>query len=190
LGAALTVEIFRVIQLYNFYADAGWPVGLSLLGYNLYVLFISIAYTLLFKNFGLFGKYKKLPVVIIFSFVVIWVIEHLIIKGFQIHSKTTYFRLCYATVLCIYAIQQINVLIVTEKRTLIKNSSFLICMGLLFFFIPYIITEGIFLFNSRPSLDFGNAVSLLRKWTNVLMYLNFTLAILWIPPKKPFIQLS
>jgi hypothetical protein len=190
LAFGIIVEVIRAFQLYNYYANAGWSISISLLGYNLYVLFISIAYTILFNNFGLFGSYKRLPYFIIALFIIIWILEHLVINGFQIHSKTTYFRLCYSTILCIYAIQQINVLIVSEKRVILKNPLFLICIGLLFFFVPYIISEGVFLFYSRPSLDFGTAVSFLRKWTSLLMYLIFTLALLWIPPKKPFIQLS
>jgi len=189
-GAATLAELYRSIQLMNYYGQYGLPIGFSLEGYNLYVLCISILYTLFFNNMGLFEKYKKLPNIIIFTFIITWIADHFILRGNQIHNPTKYFRLFYSLVLSLFSIQQINRLIVHEKKNIVRNSSFLICCWLLFFFLPYIITEGVFLFNPKVSGNFYESVYLVRGWTNHIIYLIFTLAVLWIPPKKPFIQLS
>jgi hypothetical protein len=143
-GAATLTELYRSLQLINYYGQYSLPIGISLIGYNLYVLCISILYTLFFKNIGLFEKHKKLPYLIIFTFIITWIADHFILKDNQIHNPTKYFRLFYSLTLSLFSIQQINRLIVNEKRNIIKNSSFLICCCLLFFFLPYIITEGYF----------------------------------------------
>lgn len=189
-GAATIAEFYRAIQLINYYGQYELPITVSLEGYNLYVLCLSILYTLFFKNMGLFGTFSKLPYLIISLFIITWLLDHFVLRGNQIQYPTKYFRLFYSLFLSLFAIQQINRLIINEKRNMLKNSTFLICCCLLFFFLPYIITEGVFLFNPKVSGNFYASVFLVRKWTNILIYLIFTLAVLWMPPKKPFIQLS
>lgn len=189
-GCAFLVEFFRFFQLLNYYAKLNLPWGLSVLGYNLYVLAISILYTLLFEKWGLFTRYKKLPGLIILLFVIIWILDHFVWMGYRIHDSTKIFRIFYSFFLSIFAIQQINHLVVNEKGKLLKNSIFLVCLCLLFFFVPYIITEAVFLIRRGNSFEFTQAIYLFRIITNPVIYFIFTLAVLWTPQKKHFIQLS
>ncbi|MCU0403038.1 MAG: hypothetical protein MUE99_00685 [Chitinophagaceae bacterium] len=190
MGTAFVNELFRCLQLLNYGLKLGWPLDLSLIGYNLYVLIISLLFLILFKNLGVFGTKKGLFRLIFGLFVVVWFLDHFILKGHSIHGITKFFRIFYSFVLSLIAIQKINNLVVTEKNTLFKNPAFLICICMLSFFMPYIITECIMLFIKSTSPVFQRSVYNYRKISNIVIYLIYLLAIIWIPPKRQFIQLS
>jgi hypothetical protein len=63
-------------------------------------------------------------------------------------------------------------------------------MCLLVFFSLYILNEGFVLFGPQTSMEFLKSFFKFRQWLNPFLYLIFTVAVIWIPPKKPFIQLS
>lgn len=189
-GAAVLAECTRFILVYHYYTRNQEDIYRSYIGYNLYVLAIGLLYTHLFFKWGLFEKRVWLFRLLMLLLPLVWVVEHFIMKGNQVHAQTMIYRLFYAFLLCLYAIQQINRLLVTKRGNLLKNASFLVCFCILFFFLPYIITEGIFLFNPKVSLSFVEAVFFFRSIANPINYIIFTLAVLWIPPKKNFIQLS
>jgi len=189
-GAAALAESTRFILLYHFYTRNQEDIYRSYAGYNLYVLAIGLLYTRLYFKWGIFGKRVWLFYLLMVSLPLVWIFEHFLLRGNQIHAQTMVYRLFYAFLLCLYAIQQINRLLVNERGSLLKSASFLVCFCILFFFLPYIITEGIFLFNPKVSLQFEDAVFFFRSIANPINYIIFTLAVLWIPPKKNFIQLS
>ena len=189
-GAAALAECTRFILLYHFYTRNQEDIYRSYAGYNLYVLAIGLLYTRLYFKWGIFGKRVWLFYLLMVSLPLVWIFEHFLLRGNQVHAQTMVYRLFYAFLLCLYAIQQINRLLVNERGSLLKSASFLVCFCILFFFLPYIITEGIFLFNPKVSLQFEDAVFFFRSIANPINYIIFTLAVLWIPPKKNFIQLS
>jgi hypothetical protein len=189
-GAATVAECIRFILVYNFYTHHQEEIYRSYIGYNLYVLAIGLLYTHLFFKWGIFKEYVWIYRLMLAALSLVWVWDHFIFKGFQIHAQTIVYRLFYAFFLCLYAIQQINRLLVIERGNLLVNASFLVCFCILFFFLPYIISEGIFLFNPKVSLQFGKAVFLFRSIAIPINYIIFTIAVLWIPPKKNFILLS
>lgn len=189
-GAAVIAESTRFILVYNFYTRNQEDIYRSYIGYNLYVLAIGLLFTHLFYNLGIFKDRVWLYRLMMVALPLVWVCDHFIVKGIQIHAQTIVYRLFYAFFLCLYAIQQINRLLVTERGSLLRNASFLICFCILFFFLPYIISEGIFLFNPKVSRIFGEAVFSFRSIAIPINYIIFTVAVLWIPPKKNFIQLS
>jgi hypothetical protein len=153
-------------------------------------LFISILFAKFFHNLGQLRFFPKLLHLLITIFILLWVFDHFIMPGNNIHYPSKLFRLSYSFVLCILSIQHINTLLIQERGLLVKNSSFLICLGILIFFIPYIITEGIFLFLGKTSPSFLDSVYNMRRITIILMNLIYIFAVIWIPQKKRFIQLS
>ena len=190
MGVAFVNELFRFFQLLNYVGKLGWSLGLSLMGYNLYVLIISFLYVILFKNLGVFTNRKKLFQIILAVFFIFWLTDHFLLPGHSIHGTTKFFRIFYSFILSLLAIQKINILIVTEKKSLINNPAFLICICMLFYFLPYIVTECITLLIKSTTLEFQKAVYKFRKISNIVIYLIYTLAVIWIPPKRQFIQLS
>jgi hypothetical protein len=161
-GAAALAECTRFILLYHYYTRNQEDIFRSYIGYNLYVLAIGLLYTHLFFKWGLFEKRVWAFRLLMMALPLVWVLEHFVVKGNQLHAQTIVYRLFYAFLLCLYAIQQINLLLVTERGSLLRNTSFMVCFCILFFFLPYIISEGIFLFNPKVSLPFGEAVFLFR----------------------------
>ncbi|HSK13339.1 MAG TPA: hypothetical protein VK907_08990 [Phnomibacter sp.] len=191
LGCATLAESVRFIQLSNYYAEWGMGIGLTPIPYNIYVLAIGLSYTLLFFNWGLYRGNKKLLTITLVLLALVWGVDHFLVPGHSIHGFTRWYRLLYSTLICLFSIHHINKLIVTERNTLLKNSSFLICVGILLFFMVYIVNEGILLFDLKTTRQFLESINMVRKGLNFVVYLViFTLAVLWIPPKKPFIQLS
>ncbi len=190
MGCALLSELFRFLQALNFVYRFGLPIDFSLIGYNIYVLAISLLYLVLFKNLGVLHRHKGLYIGLILAFIIFWVVDHYFIPGNSIHTATKYFRIFYSFILCLLATQKINKLLVTERKFLLKSSSFLICIAVLLFFLPYTLSEGSTVFIEKHSGNYLQKVFNFRPYSNPIIYLIYTLAILWIPPKKPFIQLS
>jgi hypothetical protein len=190
MGCGLFNELFRFFQRINYAFELDWPIGYSLIGYNIYVLIISILYAVLFKRLGVFNKHKPLFVTLLIVFILFWVADHFILREHTIFGPTKFFRIFYSFILCLLAIQKINMLLVGERKSLLKNSSFLICIAVLFFFLPYVLTECVTFFLESYSNDYIQAVFKFRKISLPFIYFIYTLAIIWIPPKKPFIQLS
>lgn len=188
-GAATVAEIFRFLMLNEYYTGSNDPFFLTFIGYNFYVLTIGLLYTNLFYQWGIFEHRKWIYKWLMAALPLVWITDHFIFAGNRIHGQTIAYRLFYAFLLCLFAIQQINRLLVTERRSLLKNPSFLVCFCILFFFLPYIISEGIFLFKPKVSIEFFKGVFFFRALANPINYVIFTLAVLWIPPKKNFIQL-
>ncbi len=190
MGVAFFNEVFRFIQVMNSIYKLELPIGLSYISYNLYIIFISILFLKLFKNFRVFDHFKGVYILLIVVFLVFWIIDHFFIPGNTIFNPTKYFRIFYSFILCLLAVQKLNMLLVTERKSLIKNSAFWVCIAVLFFFLPYIIIESVTLNVASNSLQYSNAIFLFRKISSPIYYLIYTLAILWIPQKKQYIQLS
>lgn len=193
LACALVSETFADYFVWQYYQydDKNYLAGRSYT-YNIYVIVISCLYLRLFFNWGTLGTKPQLFYSIISIFLLIWSLEHFTSTDGKLNlsSSTNIFRLLYSTSLCLLAIRQLNLLIIHERKSLLKNSIFFICCGVLFFFITYIIQESVRLFNPKASLKFFEYFSYIKRYSVLIMYFLYSLAILWMPPKKPFIQLS
>ncbi len=189
-GCAYLAEQYRFLQVINFNYKLGWPLPLSFLGYNLYILIISILYPIWFSKQGDFRKYPWILYLLIFLMVAGWTTDHFFIPGNDLFKPTKYFRIFYSFILCMLAIQHLNILLVTERKSLLKNSSFLVCIAILLFFLPYVLTESATFFIYNTSKSFSDSVYNYRRISLFFIYTIYTLAVLWAPPKKKFIQLS
>ncbi|MCU0373931.1 MAG: hypothetical protein MUF24_01365, partial [Chitinophagaceae bacterium] len=155
--------------------------------YNLYVFALGILYPLFFYRQGAISRHWLQVVWLVFG--AVWLADHLFFGVSRILSHTQVFRMVYSSVLCVLAVKQINLLIISSKTTLLRHPAFLVCCGVLLFFMPYIIQESIKLFNPAISADFFTAIFALRKIMVIFVYLLYTLAFLWAPTKKTFILL-
>lgn len=152
--------------------------------YNTVIIFVCAMYLALFKSWGLFVGKKYLPPVLFGLLLVIWITDHFIIEGYRLNKRTAYFRVFYSLTLVILSVNTINRLIISEKKNLLKNSRFLICIGLVIYFTYRIIVDAFSLKGmSQPFLlqlgDFS-------RYLLVGLNLIFALAALWIPVKKNY----
>lgn len=161
-------------------------IGLySMLGYNVYVLLSVYFYLWQFYNWGLFGRRLDWCIGIAAAMSCVWIIDHFIRPGTSIHMRQPYFRLIWAFVLTVLAVSQINQLIVTEKKTLISNPQFLICLAVAGYYTYRVLLDTFTL--QGMSTVFLNKLSNFNRYLLQLMYLLFLFAAICIPKKKRFI---
>ncbi len=185
-GCGLLAELLRFYQIW-LYFNAG--VQTNYVIYNIYILVISLLYLQLFFNWQTFGTQKWRLYIGWSILLFVWLTDHVFLGVERLINMTSIFRMTYSSMICLLSVQQINRLIINEKRSLLKNPRFLICISILVFFLLYIIQESVHLFNPDISQVFFKAIFIIRSRMTTFVYLLFFLAILWIPPKKPFIQL-
>jgi hypothetical protein len=151
---------------------------------NIYILIESIFFTLQFKRWGLFQYNKWLFPSLIVLFLVAWLVQNLYI------SKITFFRsefrILYSFALVLMSISQLNKILSREKKSLLKNSIFLICIGFILYYTYKIIVEAFWVYGLNNSRDFRNNVYLILAYINLIANLIYAMAILWTPTKHRF----
>ncbi|MCW3074977.1 MAG: hypothetical protein JWP69_2046 [Flaviaesturariibacter sp.] len=154
---------------------------------NIYVFVEALLIVWQFKNWRLFSK--NFPYLIIsLSFILLWLWESLLYSS--IHQFLSYFRICYSFIVVLMAIQMVNKLIITEQKSLLKNSCFLICSGFIFYFTFKVLVEIFWLYGLTASKEFGNRIYEISIYINIFTNLIFALAILWMPRKREFMLQS
>jgi hypothetical protein len=183
-AVACITEILRFGQVALYLQASVYP---SMVVYNLYVFALGILFPLFFYRQGAVSKQWLQVIWLVFG--AVWLADHLFFGVSRILSHTQVFRMVYSSVLCVLAVRQINLLIISSKTSLLQHPAFLVCCGVLLFFMPYIIQESIKLFNPAISPEFFTAIFAIRKIMVIFVYLLYTLAFLWAPTKKTFILL-
>jgi hypothetical protein len=173
---ALLTEIINVLSNHYFSSNAV-PV-------NVYSLIESILITWQFKKWRLF-KNNQLFVFLIALFVLAWCIEVFFISS--IFVFITYFIVLTSFIFVLMSIQMINRLIVTTKNSLLRNASFLICLGFLIFFTYSTIVEVFWWYGLKGSDEFTNRIYDIVSIINLFVNLIFAVAVLFIPQKQRFI---
>src|SRR5687768_15459181 len=141
---ALTNEIFSTFAAYSFKSNA--------VNANIYVLIETVLFVWLFKNWGAFQRRSWHYPFILFLFILIWIYDNLIWNN--LNSFNSLFRICYSFCLIFLAIDQVNKLLVSVRVNLLKDSRFLICMGILIFYSYKATIEVFYLFKLNFSDSF------------------------------------
>ena len=95
---------------------------------NIYVLLEALLLTWQFYKWGLFARAKAFFFSIMALHIIVWVAEITIFSSIQ--HVTFYFQVFYSFVLVLLSIHCVNGLIVRERKNVLRNPVFLICMGL------------------------------------------------------------
>lgn len=136
------------------------------------------------KVWGGFKRRKWVFPALFSTLVCIWIVENLVFGRIQVFSSI--FAVTSAVVFVFLAIDQVNQLIVEEKGNLLRNSRFLICVGIIIFFTYRIMVESFYLMDLTQSNQFLRNVFGILVFVNVFVNLLFALAILWIPTRQKF----
>lgn len=150
---------------------------------NIYVLVESALLTWQFERWKLFEKKKFLYYGIIATFVIIWLLENLVIS--KITYFSSYFRIVYSFAIVMMSIITINRLIVTERKSILKNPNFIICIAFVFYYTLKIMVEAFWVYDITDK-DFTTNVYNISVITNFIANLLYTVAILWMPTKQKF----
>ncbi len=160
----------------------------SLLPSNVYVLLEGILFTWQFRLWGSFKRRPWVYYLVLLLITGLWVFDNLVLH--EIHKLSSYYRIGYSFVLVILAIDQINKLIVVERKSFLTNAKFLICIGVIIFFSYKLTTEIFYLYalSKESSSEFVIQIFIIQKYVNLFANLLFAYLILWIPKKKIFLQ--
>ena len=151
---------------------------------NIYVLVEAILFTLQFKRWGLFQYNKWLFPLLIVLFIITWLAQNFYLS--RISFFRSEFRILYSFALVLMSISQLNKILSREKKSLLKNSIFLICIGFILYYTYKIIVEAFWVYGLNNSRDFRNNVYLIMAYINLISNLIYAMAILWTPAKHRF----
>ena len=151
---------------------------------NIYVLAESFLIAWQFKNWGIFGKNRLWFIITLSLFFVAWSIENVFIGS--ILKVTFYFRILYSFIIVLFSVNIINGIIIRERKNIIKNPVFLICMGFVIYFTFKVLVQTSWLYGINMSKEFANKVVVIIESINLFANLIYALAILWMPTKHRF----
>ena len=150
---------------------------------NIYVLAESLLLAWQFRNWKSFEKGKILFPVIIAIFSISWVLENFVFS--KIIYFSSYFRIVYSFIIVMLSIIIINRQIVTERKSLLKNPVFLICIAFVFYYTLKVMVEAFWVYGINDK-SFGTKIYYISIVTNFIANLLYTVAIVWIPTKLRF----
>lgn len=150
---------------------------------NIYVFLEAIVLLALFYQWEAMSK-KVLWGLIVAS-VAVWLCDNLVFG--TIHRANGLFRLFYALIIVVLSIDQINVIVLYERRKLARNAKFLICC-LFAFYYAFKATYEVFYFIPLKvmSKQFYMQLFWIFIYINLLTNLGYAIAALWIPRKQKF----
>lgn len=151
---------------------------------NIYLLAESLLLVWQFQRWKLFNKNSIWFIGIVASLLFLWCTENFIISG--ITHFDSYFRIYYSTLLTFMSISILNRLIVTERRSLMKNPVFIICVALIIYYTMSILAEVFWIYGISLNKTFQTNVYHISVITNFISIILYTLAILWMPIKQRF----
>ena len=176
LWLGLANEIVGQVVTRNGYSNA--------VNNNIYVLLESLLITWQFRRWGLFDRAVKLFAVIMVAFVIIWTFETILMS--RIRLITSYFRIVYSFIIVLMSIHLINEQLLRERRNILTNSIFLICIGFVIYY-TYKVLVGLFWlygFNATPA--FRKNVIIIMIYINFVANLIYAFAVLCMPGKYRF----
>ncbi|MDB5196349.1 MAG: hypothetical protein JWP88_720 [Flaviaesturariibacter sp.] len=171
-------EALGTIGAYYFHTNA--------INSNIYVLIEAILILWQFQKWKLFRhelSYKTVAIILL----CVWVGECFIFSS--INFFCSYYRVTYAFAVVLMSILMVNRLILSEQQSILKNATFLICTGFIFYYTYQILVEVFYLYGLN-SKEFSNNVYHILSYINIFTNLIYAIAILWMPRKREFIQLS
>jgi hypothetical protein len=121
------------------YASHGHSYGSNAVPTNLFVLaeWLLLAYQ--FHIWGFLKKRKRFYYLLISLPVFIWIVENIIFGKIDVFSP--YFRILYAFLITLAGITEINYRITHDNKNLFRSPKFIICIGLILFFVYQILYE-------------------------------------------------
>ena len=151
---------------------------------NIYVIIEAILLTWQLKKWGAFDRFPVLFYSLIAIFITSWLLENYFLSS--IHTTEPWFRLAYSFIIVLLAIQVVNHLIISERRSLIRNPIFLIAIGWIIYFTYKGLIEVFWINGFHSSPGFLINVYSIMIWINLLVNIIFSFAVLWMSEKQRF----
>ncbi len=151
---------------------------------NIYMLFETIMLIYFFFNLQYAAKKKWISILLYTCTSVFWVLENTLLGS--INTFDSYFRMGSAMLICFLAINALNYLIVTERKSLLKNPVFIICSAFILFYSISVLSEAFYIYGANSSGKFQVSIYHITIVANFISLILYTLAIIWMPTKFRF----
>jgi hypothetical protein len=116
--------------------------------------------------------------------IAVWCADNLIINA--VNENNSIFRIFYYFVIAFFNVNQINKIIVYERRSLVSNAQFLICITFLGYYSFKSFVEVSNAFHLALSNLFYRELWMILYFVNFLSNIMYAIAILCIPKKQEF----
>jgi hypothetical protein len=174
--AGLASEIISVICIHVYHNNA--------IISNVFAVSECILWFWQFRRWeGLF-KRKWMSAVLLGALISVWVYENIILG--KITTFSSAFSIAYSFCMVFMAINQVNRLIVQERKSLLVNAKFLICTGVIIFYTYKILAESFYVLIIDTSDSFMANIYFIVVFVNLFVNLLYALATLWIPTRQTF----
>jgi hypothetical protein len=178
LGFVTEVISFIFIEVYHGFK------GSNAIPTNIFVLVEWLFLSYQFYVWGFLKKRKKFFYFLIGLPVLVWLTENLVFGKITVFSP--YFRILYAFLVTLMAITEINFKI-THDMNLFRSPKFIICIGLILFFVYQILYEWAYQVSLiEAPTRFTTTIISLFAYINAITNIIFGIAFLVIPVHKPF----
>lgn len=160
------------------------PRKYNLTDLNLFTLFEYCILLFQFYKWKVFQHYRWLFYALLSGFILVWLIENLVISS--ITNYNFYYILLHSFIMVLLSINVVNQVSVHSFDPLHKNARFIICIGLIVFFIYNLILNALFLISPAKSLSLD--VFRIRVYVNLLSNLLFAAGVYLMPEKIKHIK--
>lgn len=151
---------------------------------NIYMLLETFLLLWQFNNWGLFKRNNLLMPVIAALIISAWVLENFIF--FKITRYNSYFLITYSFLVSFMSISIINRLIVTERKKLVKNPIFILCVAFVVYYTFSVLSEAFWIYGIDENYGLSIKIHSISVFTNFIAILLYSVAILWMPSKQKF----
>jgi hypothetical protein len=149
---------------------------------NCYYLIEAVLFMTFFNNWGTLKQPYYTPLLL---FVIIsWSLETLLLSKMQ--NFNSYFLILYSLILAILSLMTLSKLISRERKNLLRNAEFIICVAFLIYYTITILSEVFRMYGLTVNRTFRLNIIYISLFTNLFANLLFTIAIAWMPTKRKF----
>ncbi len=165
--------------LVGFYLAKYTPKAMQIADWNLFNLFECLAFLVQFYYWQVFTRLKEGFFVLTGLMVMLWIAENLLWS--TVYSFNYVFLIAYSFMLALLSIYTINSIVVKLNRSLFKNAMFIICVGMVIYFVYTIIVFTFLLIGTDKGLL--REVFDIKVFVNAFVNLVYAAAVIFIPRK-------
>jgi len=164
-----------------------WKFGSNAIPWNVYNFVEFFVLMMMFRNWNIAEKFSRWFGWLVGVSFLFWLSELLFVGN--IHRFNPYFAIYYCFTVVIAAVTQLNRLIVTEKRNILRNPKFIISIGIVIFFTFRIFVESMLMPIFRISKEFNTRIFDIQVYINLLVNLIYLIAVICVPKKRTYTNL-
>jgi hypothetical protein len=158
--------------------------GTNAISYNIYMLIDFLLALLIFTKWGYFKENRSLIMYIGVVGAAMWVCENLILYRIIEVSSVTLITLSLS--LIYLSVDQINYIVVTERKNILKNAKFVSCIGFLIYYGVSVVLEIFSILELNFKEGIGGFIAVVVFSLILLVNIIYAIATLCIQNRQKF----